>query len=154
MDGAGRRELGVMPTTEGSLALKLDLTQIIDGFAGSEHALPRPLYRDVIELVARSAHELHATLQIANGGPGARTISSRASGRSATPSSSASRRSSGRRQDAAAGTGASLGECCSRAIARGAARIQRAGGVVGIGAHGEMPGLGLHWEMEAHFREA
>ena len=56
-------ELGLMPTTEGSLALKLDVSQIIDGFAGSEHALPTPLYRDVIELVARSGTSYDATLQ-------------------------------------------------------------------------------------------
>jgi len=34
------REMGMLPTTEGALSLKLDLTQIIDGFAGNEHALP------------------------------------------------------------------------------------------------------------------
>ena len=31
-----------------------------------------------------------------------------------------------------------------------AAKIQRAGGVVGMGSHGEIPGFGFHWEMEAH----
>ena len=35
-------------------------------------------------------------------------------------------------------------------IAAGAAAIQRAGGVVGIGAHGNYPGIGTHWEMQAH----
>src|SRR5438876_1095882 len=32
-------EMGMMPTTEGSLALKLDLSQIMDGYAGNEHSL-------------------------------------------------------------------------------------------------------------------
>jgi imidazolonepropionase-like amidohydrolase len=34
-------------------------------------------------------------------------------------------------------------------IAQGAARIQRAGGLVGVGSHGEFPGLGYHYEMLA-----
>jgi imidazolonepropionase-like amidohydrolase len=35
-------------------------------------------------------------------------------------------------------------------VAKGAADIQRAGGLVGIGAHGNTPGVGFHWELEAH----
>src|SRR6202011_2815258 len=36
-------EMGMMPTTEGSLALKLDLSQILDGYAGNEHSLAPPI---------------------------------------------------------------------------------------------------------------
>jgi imidazolonepropionase-like amidohydrolase len=36
------------------------------------------------------------------------------------------------------------------AIAGDLARIQRAGGVVAIGSHGEIPGVGFHWELEAY----
>jgi hypothetical protein len=32
-------------------------------------------------------------------------------------------------------------------VAAGAAKIQRAGGLVGVGGHGELQGLGYHWEM-------
>ena len=47
-------ELQMMPTTEGGLDLKLDLTHVLDGFSGNEHSLPIvPLYKDVVELVAR-----------------------------------------------------------------------------------------------------
>ena len=35
-------------------------------------------------------------------------------------------------------------------MAAGAAAIQRAGGVIGIGAHGNYPGVGTHWEIQAH----
>ena len=49
------RQYRLMPTTEGALDMKLDLSQMIDGFTGSEHALPiQPLYKDVTEFVARS----------------------------------------------------------------------------------------------------
>ncbi len=65
-------ELGLLATTEGALSLKLDRTQIMDGFAGHEHALPAvPLYADVIRLVAESGVSYTATLLKASGGPGA-----------------------------------------------------------------------------------
>jgi imidazolonepropionase-like amidohydrolase len=35
------------------------------------------------------------------------------------------------------------------AIAAGAAKIVQAGGRVGVGSHGELQGLGFHWEMQA-----
>ena len=34
-------------------------------------------------------------------------------------------------------------------VAEGAARIQRAGGLVAVGSHGELPGLGFHYELQA-----
>ena len=34
--------------------------------------------------------------------------------------------------------------------ASGAAEMFREGGLVGIGAHGDTPGLGTHWELQAH----
>ena len=36
------------------------------------------------------------------------------------------------------------------AVARGAAAVQRAGGKVALGAHGQLQGLGVHWELWAH----
>jgi imidazolonepropionase-like amidohydrolase len=35
-------------------------------------------------------------------------------------------------------------------IAASVVAVQRAGGLIGTGAHGEMPGLGFHWELQAH----
>ena len=36
------------------------------------------------------------------------------------------------------------------AVAASAARVVRAGGLVAVGSHGEMPGLGVHWELQAY----
>src|SRR2546421_7677749 len=36
------KELGLMPTTEGGLDFKLNMTHAIDGYSGIEHALPIP----------------------------------------------------------------------------------------------------------------
>src|SRR2546421_153069 len=64
------RELDLQPTTEGALSMKLDISQIIDGYAGNEHALTAvPLYADMIALMAKSGVGWTATLQITNGGP-------------------------------------------------------------------------------------
>lgn len=143
-------ELAVMPTTEGSLSLKLDLTQIMDGFAGSEHALPTALYRDVIELVARSGTSYDSTLQIKNGGAAAQdqfVIRDR-------PLSDAKFMHL-RPYSVAAGSvlkrqWTDPSTLIYTRVGGDAAKIQRAGGVVGMGSHGEIPGLGFHWEMEAH----
>ena len=42
------KEYGITATIEGSLDLKLNLTQMADGYSGQEHSLPiMPLYKDV-----------------------------------------------------------------------------------------------------------
>jgi predicted amidohydrolase len=144
------KELGVMPTTEGSLALKLDLSQIMDGYAGSEHALPTALYRDVIELVARSGAAYDATLQIDNGGPASqdqfiirdRPLIDEKFLRTRPYTVAAATVLEREWFDPSVMVYPRIG--------LDAAKIQRAGGVVGMGSHGEIPGPGLHWEMEAH----
>jgi Tol biopolymer transport system component len=144
------KEAGVMPTTEGSLSLKLDLSQIIDGFSGSEHALVAPAYRDVIEFVARSRTSYDGTLQIKNGGPAAQDdfiIRDR-------PFNDAKFLRT-RPYHIAAATALSRPWVEPETffyprVAADTAKIQRAGGVVGIGSHGEIPGPGFHWEMEAY----
>jgi Tol biopolymer transport system component len=142
-------QLGMMPTTEGSLSLKLDLSQIMDGYAGNEHALPTALYRDVIEFVARSGTSYDATLQIKNGGRPAQdqfVIRDRpfedGKFRRTRPYSAAAAVLAREWVDPAT--------LLYPRIGGDVARIQRAGGVVGIGAHGEIPGPGFHWELEAH----
>src|SRR5690606_27202379 len=49
------QKYGITATIEGSLDLKLNLTQIADGYSGQEHSFPIvPLYKDVVEFVART----------------------------------------------------------------------------------------------------
>src|SRR5690606_27024099 len=49
------KELKLMPTTEGGLDFKLDLTHVMDGYPGVEHNLPiAPLYDDVVQLFRAS----------------------------------------------------------------------------------------------------
>jgi hypothetical protein len=144
-------ELGMQPTTEGALSLKLDVTQIIDGFPGNEHALPAvPLGKDVLTLLAKSKTSYTTTLQIGNGGPWAQDYFIVRDQLSDDPKLNLFSPRFVVDVKTRQRTWRHLGEYLFPAIASGAAEIQRRGGLVGIGSHGEMPGIAMHWEMEAH----
>lgn len=145
------RELGLMPTTEGALALKLDLGQIMDGFAGSEHALPAvPLGEDVVQLLARTGVGYTLTLQGTNGGPPAQDYFIART----APHDDAKLNRFAPHFVVDVKTLQALWrdprEYLFPRLAESAARVHRAGGLIGIGTHGEMPGLGFHWELQAH----
>ncbi|HVW70826.1 MAG TPA: amidohydrolase family protein [Steroidobacteraceae bacterium] len=143
-------EMGMMPTTEGSLSLKLDLTQIMDGYSGNEHSLATQLYRDVIELVARSRTSYDATLQIANGGPAAQDDFVAHDRPLTDPKFMRFRPYSVAAQEALTRPWTDPMTMLYPTIGGDLGRIQRAGGVVAVGSHGEIPGVGFHWEMEAY----
>jgi len=64
------KELQLMPTTEGGLDMKMDLTHMIDGFSGNEHNFPLDaLYDDVVQLAAQTRIAYTPTLLVLYGGP-------------------------------------------------------------------------------------
>ena len=140
----------IMPTTEGGLDLKLNLTHAIDGYSGNEHALPIvPLYKDVVELFAKSGIAYTPTLLVAYGGPWAENyfyetteVTNDAKLKHFVPENILENRTQRRQWF-------KYEEYSFPKIAAGAAKIMRAGGVVGIGSHGQLQGLGYHWEMWA-----
>jgi Amidohydrolase family len=144
------KENGIMPTTEGALDLKLDLTHAIDGFEGNEHSLPIvPLYKDVVETFARSGIFYTPTLLVAYGGPWAENyfyetteVHDDAKMRRFMPhnllDTKTQRRQWFRKE-----------EQVFPKLATAAAKIVRAGGHVTIGGHGQIQGLQCHWEMWA-----
>lgn len=147
----GVREVGLQPTTEGALSMKLDLSQIIDGYAGNEHALvATPLQDDVLRLLAFARTSYTTTLEITNGGPPAEEWSIARD----DPHDDSKLRHFWPHvaidQLMLRGTWRRLGEYRFPSIAADAAALQTRGGLVGIGSHGEVPGLGFHFEMEAH----
>jgi Tol biopolymer transport system component len=140
----------IMPTTEGGLDLKLNLTHAMDGFSGNEHALPVvPLGDDVVQLFARTGISYTPTLLVAYGGPFGETyfftstdIHEDAKMRRFVPHDvidNKVRRSAWFHKD----------EHVFPMISASAARIARAGGHVCVGSHGEMQGIGYHWELWA-----
>lgn len=144
-------ELGMTPTTEGALAYKLGLSQIIDGYSGNEHALPPPvLHHDMIKLFADSGTSSTLTLMITHGGlPASASFAARRQPLDDekyalfAPDWFMQRAFTDlpvRDQD----------QFLYRRFAASANRIHRAGGHVGLGAHGDIPGLGTIWEIQAY----
>jgi hypothetical protein len=49
------RNQQLMPTTEGGLDFKFNMTNLLDGYPGHEHALPiYPLYNDVFKTIVQA----------------------------------------------------------------------------------------------------
>lgn len=142
------KELEMMPTTEGGLDLKLDLTHVLDGMKGNEHNLPiAPLYKDVTELVAQSKLFYTPTLIVTYGGPWGENYWYTNTEVHDDPKlnrfmphnlvDQKTRRKPWFRSD----------EYFYPKVAEAAGRIARAGGHIGIGSHGQIQGIGYHWEM-------
>jgi Tol biopolymer transport system component len=143
------KELEMMPTTEGALDLKLNLTHVIDGFHGNEHTLPiTPLYKDVLQMFAQSGIAETPTLIVNYGGPFGEdyfyensNVHDDAKLNHFTPhriiDEKTKRRGGWFRKD----------EFAFPKLAAQMAKLERAGGLVGVGSHGQLQGLGYHWEM-------
>jgi hypothetical protein len=144
------KELGLMPTTEGGLDFKMNLTEMLDGYPGHEHSYPiMPLARDAVELAARSGITYTPTLLVNYGGPWAENYFYERYDIHQNPKvlrfmpheeidSRAERRPWFREN-----------QYVFPRIAAGAAAIVKAGGRVGLGGHSQMDGLGTHWELWA-----
>jgi Tol biopolymer transport system component len=145
------RDLGVMPTTEGASDLRLDLTHAIDGFAGNEHALPvAPFYKDVVQLFAQTRISYTPTLTVLYGGPLPldylminTPLHEDPKVKRFMPHDAIDTRSGQRNWVADRNEAYPL-------FAAQAAKIQRAGGLVGMGSHGEVQGLGHQLEMQLY----
>ena len=147
VDGLQVRRM--MPTTEGGLDMKLDLTHALDGFSGNEHSMPvTPLYKDVVELFAKSGIFYTPTLLVAYGGPWAENYCYENTEVHDDPKirhfiphnlldDHTRRRPIWVRED----------EQVFPRLASQDAKIIKAGGKVCIGSHGQFQGLGYHWEM-------
>lgn len=142
------REHGLRVTTEGANSDKLDLTQVQDGVSGSEHALQMvPLYNDVVQLMARSGVSYNTTLMIEGGGQDYFVVDRKPNHdpklNRFAPRFIVDMKT--RKRD-----WRELEDDMFPAFAANARKVMLAGGIVGMGSHGEIPGLGFHWEMEAH----
>ena len=141
----------ISPTTEGALDMKLNISQMIDGYSGHEHSLPlQPIYKDVVEFVAQTQTFYTPTILVAYGGPWAENyffqntdvLNNKRLGRYIPKeliNGMMRRRGQWFRAE----------EYSFKQIAAGAADVVKAGGRAGIGGHGQMQGLGVHWEIWA-----
>ncbi len=145
------KEFGLTPTIEGGLDLKLNLTHMIDGYSGHEHTLPiHPLYKDVVQFVVQSKTFYTPTMLVAYGAPWIENhfyettdVHGNAKLRRFTPHSVIDGVSRRRPQWFAEE------EYDMKAMAKVIADIVHAGGRAGLGSHGQLQGLGAHWELWA-----
>ncbi|MEQ8330431.1 MAG: amidohydrolase family protein [Longimicrobiales bacterium] len=141
--------LGLMPTTEGGRDMKLDMTHAIDGMHGNEHTLPLfPFYDDVVQVYARTKTAYTPTLLVQYGAPGA--LPYWLATEEVHDDEKLNRFYPHNRLDEITrrvSRWARSDEYAFDEAAAQAAKIKRAGGLVGVGAHGELQGLGYHWEM-------
>jgi len=146
------REEGIMVVPEGGGDLENDMTMILDGHTTVEHALPfAPLGKDVITLMSRSQTAYTPTLLVAYGGP---------SGDKWFHQHFDLWKDERLQKVVPQAVVDTLGRIRSLMatdpidwhhlrVAAAAKDIERAGGRVNLGGHGQMQGLGPHWEMWA-----
>jgi Tol biopolymer transport system component len=143
------REQNLMPTLEGGLDFKKNLTEAMDGYSGSEHTLPiAPLYKDVVQLFAQSGDTYTPTLIVQYGGPWAENywyenmnVIDDPKMNRFTPRHELEKKAL-RRPGWWAPSAWSF-----PLFAAQAAKIVAAGGRVGFGSHGQLQGLGAQWEI-------
>jgi len=140
----------MMPTTEGGLDFKLDMTQILDGYPGHEHALPiYPLYKDVFTFITQSKTIVTPTLLVSYGGPFAENYYW------ATENPYHDKKVQHFfAYDELASKTRRLGagwfmpeEHVFQKHAKNMKQFVEMGGLAGVGSHGEFQGLGYHWEL-------
>ena len=139
----------ITPTLEGGLDFKKNMTEAMDGYAGIEHTLPiAPLYKDALQLFSRSGTTWTPTLLVQYGGPWAENwwyehydILSDPKLARFTPFSELERRGLRRPQ------WFRESEYSFKLFAEQAKKLVEAGGRVGLGGHGQLQGLGVHWEL-------
>ncbi|MEQ9398981.1 MAG: amidohydrolase family protein [Longimicrobiales bacterium] len=140
------RELGLTPTTEGGSNFTMNLTLMQDGYAGLEHSLPiSPFFGDVTELGRFSGLVYTPTLVVSYGGPSGRQhflthepIDTQRL-QFVTPHDELDKWKSTQwyRQD----------QYVYPLHAEQLVKWMDAGGQLGLGSHGEVQGVGTHWEL-------
>ncbi len=143
------RELSMLVVPEGGSLLAQNVTFCLDGHTGLEHNLPvAPVYRDIVTLFANSGTGITPTLIVTYGGLNGEywwyqhdRVFEKEPLRSLTPPGLLE--AMARRRDVFAFDD----DFQHVKVAEACAKILRAGGHLQLGAHGQLQGLGAHWEL-------
>jgi len=151
------KELNLMPTTEGGLDYRLNMTHAMDGYPGIEHSMPIvPAYNDVVELFKTSGTVNTPTLLVTYGGPWAENyfytnedVVGDDKLAHFTPKEELNAKI--RRRNPGPGPGGWFrpDEYAFDKHSAWLADLVEAGGKTGVGSHGQLQGLGYHWELWA-----
>jgi imidazolonepropionase-like amidohydrolase/Tol biopolymer transport system component len=142
------RELEMMVVPEGGSLLYMNQTHVLDGHTGVEHSVPVPrIYNDTVQLFAKSKSGYTPTLIVGYGGLFGENYWYQHTNvwedeqlLSFTPREVVDARSRRRPM-------APEDDFNHILIAKGVKQIVNAGGSVQLGAHGQIQGLGAHWEL-------
>ncbi len=142
------RELQMLVVPEGGSLLYFNETMVLDGHTGVEHSLPVPrLYNDVVTLFAKSRTGYTPTMIVGYGGLSGEyywyqhtNVWENERLLRFMPREVVDARSRRRLM-------APEGDFNHVLIGKGAKQILDAGGLVQLGAHGQLQGLGAHWEL-------
>jgi imidazolonepropionase-like amidohydrolase/Tol biopolymer transport system component len=142
------RELKMMVVPEGGSTYFYNMTHILDGHTGIEHAIPiAPLYKDAVMLFAKSRSGYTPTLVVGYGGVWGENYWYQKTNvweneklLRFTPRSTIDRRARRR-------TMSPEDDFYHFELAKTVRDVVRAGGRAQLGAHGQLQGLGSHWEL-------
>ncbi len=151
------RELKLMPTTEGGLDYRLNMTHAMDGYPGVEHTMPIiPAYNDVVELFKTSGTTNTPTLLVSYGGPWAEnyyyTTENVVGDKKVAhfmPKEEIDYKARRRNSQQSPGPGGWFrkDEYAFPKHAAWLKQLVEAGGRAGVGSHGQFQGLSYHWEL-------
>jgi hypothetical protein len=149
------RDLKLMPTTEGGLDYRLNMTHAMDGYPGVEHTMPiTPVFEDVVQLFKTSGTTNTPTLLVSYGGPWAENyyythenVVGDAKLRHFTPEAELDPKARRRNPGPGPGGWFADSEYAFKRHAVFTKDLVEAGGHAGIGGHGQLQGLGYHWEL-------
>jgi hypothetical protein len=141
----------LMPTTEGGLDVKLNITNLLDGYPGHEHSIPIfPLYKDLVKTIADAKMTVTPTLLVSYGGPWAENYFyetekpyNDAKLQYFTPYEELAGKTRRR------GSWFMDEEHVFQKHAKSMKSLVETNGLAGIGSHGQLQGLGYHWELWA-----
>jgi len=148
-------ELQLRPTTEGGLDFKLELTHATDGYSGIEHSLTvAPLYEDVVQLFNATQTTYTPTLIVSYGGPWAENYyftreSPLDDAKMLHFSPYEDLESKAARRVGGTGGWFHDDQHVFRKHAVFLNDLVAAGGRVGVGGHGQLHGVGYHWELRS-----
>jgi Tol biopolymer transport system component/imidazolonepropionase-like amidohydrolase len=141
-------EMGLTPTTEGAGDFKMSITEMLDGYAGHEHAYEIfPLHKDIALLSAASGITYTPTLLVAYGGPENKYyMIARENAYEETRLKRFTFQPDLARRTRTA-TWVPEDEFIFGGVSAAAATIVKHGGMVGVGAHHEVQGIGTPWDL-------
>jgi imidazolonepropionase-like amidohydrolase len=147
---AAARELNMLVVPEGGSFFHHNLTQVVDGHTGIEHNIPvAPLYNDVVTLWSKTKAHNTPTLIVNYGGLNGETqwyqnseVWKKKPLLNFTPKHILDERS--RHRTMAPEEEYQNGHIL---VSKSCTKLQNAGVNINLGAHGQLNGLGAHWEL-------